>query len=111
MKICITAKGNTLDAQVEERFGRAPYFIFADEDGSLIEEVANANTNATGGVGPKSVQVIIDHDASTLITGQMGGNAQTALESAGIAVYQYRDSGSVSDAIALFKEDKLKRIL
>ena len=111
MKICITAKGNTLDSKVEERFGRTPYFIFADEDGSLIEEVANANADATGGVGPRSVQVLIDHNANTLITGQMGGNAQTALETAGIAVYQYRDGGNVSDAIALFKENKLKRIL
>jgi len=94
MKICITSKGNSLDSPAERSFGRSPYFI-----------------NATGGVGPKSAQLLINNDVNVLITGQMGGNAQRAVEVSGIEVYQYKDGGSVREALNLYKEGNLEKIL
>jgi predicted Fe-Mo cluster-binding NifX family protein len=110
-KICITAKGTTIDAMVEQRFGRTPYFIFTDENGSLVEAVTNENADAMGGVGPKSAQVLISHGAGVLITGQIGGNARRALEAAGIEVYSFGGAGTVKEALAGFRENKLQRLL
>jgi predicted Fe-Mo cluster-binding NifX family protein len=111
MKLCITAKGDTPGATVEERFGRTPYFIFHDTEQDTYSAEANAFAESAGGVGPRSAQVLIDHGATVLITGQMGGNARRALEGAGIEVYQAEAGSTVQDAVAAYRENRLNRIL
>ncbi len=111
LKICITAKGETLDSPVEERFGRAPVFIFFETESEEAIAVPNEFAQAAGGVGPQSAQVLVNNNATILITGQIGGNARRALEGAGIAVYQYGEGGSVRDALVRFKDDALQRLL
>ncbi|EJG07220.1 Dinitrogenase iron-molybdenum cofactor biosynthesis protein [Methanofollis liminatans DSM 4140] len=111
MKICVTAKGSGIDAQVEERFGRAPYFVFIDEESGDAQTVQNAGAGGAGGVGIKSAQTMVDNDAKVVITGQVGGNANSALSAAGIAVYEYRAGGSVKDAVAAYRAGTLARIL
>ena len=51
MKICVTSQGDNLDAQVDPRFGRCPYFIIVDTDTSEFEAIQNPNVNGMGGVG------------------------------------------------------------
>ena len=48
MKICITAKGETLDSPVEERFGRAPVFIFFETESEEAIAVPNEFAQAAG---------------------------------------------------------------
>ena len=43
MKIAGTAKGKTLDDQVDPRFGRCPYFLFLDTQTLKAEVVENPN--------------------------------------------------------------------
>jgi len=111
MKLCITAKGESPDAQVEERFGRAPFFIFHDTEQDTYMAEANTFADAAGGVGPRSAQVLIDHGATVLVTGQLGGNARRVLEGAGIEVYQAAAGSTVREAVAAYSENKLNRIL
>ena len=111
MKICVTTKGSGIDAQVEERFGRAPYFVFIDEESGEVTSVLNTGAGGAGGVGIKSAQTMVDNDAKVVITGQVGGNANSALSAAGIAVYEYRAGGSVKDAVAAYRAGTLPRIL
>lgn len=109
MKICITAQGPTLDSPVEERFGRAPYFIFIDTDTSNIDTQENNFAAGAGGVGPKAAQVLIDRGVKALISGQVGGNAREVLVAAGIGMYTYRSNGTVRDAYEQFKKNTLNR--
>lgn len=111
MKMCITAKKDSPDAPVEERFGRAPYFIFYDVEEDTYTAEANAFADAAGGVGPRSAQVLIDHGAGILITGQLGGNARRALEGAGIEVFQATAGSTVREAVAACRGNALNRIL
>jgi len=110
MKVCITAQGATLDAKVEDRFGRAPYFIIADSETGSFEAIANPFKDGSGGVGPKSAQLIIDHQAGALVSGLLGGNAKSVLDSAGITQYVYRDGGTVSAALDAFRKNALDRV-
>ena len=110
MKVCITAQGATPDAKVEERFGRAPYLILMDNETESFEAIANPFADGAGGVGPKVAQLILDRQAAVLISGLLGGNAKTVLESAGVAMYTYRSSGSVKDAFGEFKKNTLERV-
>lgn len=100
--ICITAQATGVDAPFEERFGRAPYFIILNLKTGTVESVQNAFAQASGGVGPRAVSIVVDHGAQYLITGQMGGNAAEALVASEIKAYSYRGGGTVTDAVKAF---------
>jgi predicted Fe-Mo cluster-binding NifX family protein len=111
LKICVTAKDGSVDAPAEPTFGRSPYFVIFDEESNEVSSIKNPFADAAGGVGPKAVQLLIDNKVDILITGQMGGNAQRAMGASKISVYQFRESGTVSDAIARFRANELERML
>jgi len=102
MKVCITAQGATPDALIDERFGRAPYFIFMDTVTGISEAFANPYAGGGGGVGPKAAQLLIEHGAKAVITGQVGGNAQEVLVAAGISIHTVTGSKTVRQAFAEF---------
>ncbi len=108
MIICVTARAAGTDAPVEERFGRAPYFVFVDTETGTSESVRNPLADAAGGVGPRVVQMLVEHGAAAIITGRVGGNAAKALEAGGIKAYSCRGSGSVADALAGYTAGNLK---
>jgi predicted Fe-Mo cluster-binding NifX family protein len=110
MVLCVTARGSGLDALVEPRFGRAPFFLVMQPDGTGLTPVANPHTDARGGVGPRAVQILADHQVETLITGQMGANALEAVKAAGIRVYACPEGESVNGALQLFHAGKLQQI-
>ena len=110
MKICITSQGSTLDAPVEERFGRAPFFIIADTETGSFEALENQFAGGSGGVGPKAAQLIIAHAVQAMVSGMVGGNAREALLAAGIHLYTYRGGGSVRDALEQFNKKTLERV-
>lgn len=109
MQVCITAKGPGSEDLAEERFGRSPYFLFRDSEGGEWSPVANKFADASGGVGPRAAQVLIDRGARVLITGNIGGNALAVIQAAGIEIYMYRDGGTAADAFQKFTAGQLKK--
>lgn len=109
MKVCFTAKGTTLDSPMEERFGRAPYFIIVESGDGSVEAKQNMYADGGGGVGPKAAQVLIANNVKALVSGQVGGNAHEVLAAAGIAMYEYRSAGTVQDALDQFTRNTLAR--
>jgi len=110
MIVGITARAAGTDAPAEQRFGRAPYFVFVDTETGKSESVENPLIDAAGGVGPRAVQLLSEHGATILVTGQVGGNAARALAAGGIKAYAYRGSGSVTDALAEYTAGNLQPI-
>jgi len=86
MKIAITSTGDSLDALVNERFGRCQYFLIIDPDTMKFEAVPNPAEQAQGGAGPKAAEVIINKGVSILLTGHVGDKAEEALKT-GKTVY------------------------
>ena len=64
---------------------------------------SNPASDFSGGSGPAAAREIVKHDAEVLLTGNVGGKAQSALETAGIKIVT-GVSGTVSGAV----EDYLK---
>lgn len=104
MKVCITSQGATPDAFLDERFGRAPYFIFMDTTTNTCDAYANPYAGSGGGVGPKAAQILIEHEAKAVITGQVGGNAQEVLAAAGISIHTVPKNKTVRQAFEEFRE-------
>jgi predicted Fe-Mo cluster-binding NifX family protein len=109
MKICIPSKGPEPADFIDERFGRAPYYLIQDIETGKTESYKNPAAEAMGGVGPRAAQFLLDHDVNVLVTARVGGNALKALKSGGITILLYEEAGkTVSDAIAAYTSGGLR---
>jgi predicted Fe-Mo cluster-binding NifX family protein len=106
MKICVSATSNSLEAQLDPRFGRCLYLIVVDSETLQFEAITNIAAGATGGAGIQAAQIIADKGAKVVITGNVGPNAFGALSAAGIKVITGA-SGTVKDVIEKFKTGEL----
>ena len=110
MKVSVTAGASGLDAPMDPRFGRCPFFVIVDTDSMSDISIANSNVNATSGAGIQAAQEIARQGAAALITGNVGPNAMQTLSAANIDVYQYQGAGSVRDVVEKFKRGELQKI-
>ncbi len=106
MKIMITARGDTLNAPMDERYGRAEYFIIYDTESGDYEAIKNPYINDRGGVGVSVAKFTLEKGVDAIISGSFGPNAQDVLKSGNIKLYTAKDM-SVSDAIEAYRSGKL----
>ena len=106
MKICITATGPALDSAMDPRFGRCQYFIIVDPDTLSFEAAENPNLGAAGGAGIQSAQFVSNKGVEAVITGQVGPNAFTTLQAAGIKIL-IGVSGNVREMVEKYKKGQL----
>ena len=110
MKVSVTAGASGLDAPMDPRFGRCPFFVIVDTDSMSENSIVNSNVNATSGAGIQAAQEIARQGAAALITGNVGPNAMQTLSAAKIDVYQYQGAGSVREVVEKFKRGELTKI-
>jgi predicted Fe-Mo cluster-binding NifX family protein len=102
MRIAVTSTGTDLEAEVDPRFGRAPYVAIVDSQSFDYEVLDNQeNVNALKGAGIQAARLISDHGAEVLLTGHCGPNAFKALAAAKIGVAN-NASGSVREAVTAY---------
>ncbi len=106
MKIAVTAKGKTLEDQVDPRFGRCPYFLVFETETLEVEPLENPNLTAGGGAGIQSAQLMAEHDVKAVLTGNCGPNAHQTLTAAGIDVI-VGVNGTIREAVEKFKSGTL----
>jgi len=106
MKIAVTATEPSLDARMDPRFGRCPYFLVVETDDASFEAVENQSVSLGGGAGIQSAQLMASKGVQTVLTGNCGPNAYQTLAAAGIAVI-VGCGGTVADAVEQFKAGQL----
>jgi len=106
MKIAITGTAPNLDAKVDPRFGRCPYFLVVETDDASFEAVENQSVSLGGGAGIQSAQLMASKGVQTVLTGNCGPNAYQTLAAVGIAVI-VGCGGTVADAVEQFKAGQL----
>jgi len=107
MKICVSASSDSLDANVDSRFGRCPYFVVVDSETMEFTVVSNDSTNAAHGAGIQAAQTVANMGAKVVITGNVGPNAFNVLSAAGIKLVT-GVSGSIRDAVEKYKSGQLQ---
>ena len=107
MRICVSASANSLDASVDPRFGRCPYFIIVDSETMQFEAVPNPASGAVGGAGIQAAQIIASKGAKVVITGNVGPNAFQALSAAGIKIITGA-YGTVREVVEKYRRGELK---
>lgn len=73
MKIAFTTSGDSLEAQLDSRFGRAPKFLVYDLDNGKFEVIDNQqNLNAAQGAGIQSAETVARLGVKSVVTGHCG---------------------------------------
>ncbi|MEM0053484.1 MAG: NifB/NifX family molybdenum-iron cluster-binding protein [Nitrososphaeria archaeon] len=106
MKVAVSSTGNSLDSQVDPRFGRCPYFLIVDTDTMQFEIIENRSAFEVSGAGIQAAQNIVLKGVQVVITGNVGPNAYQVLSSAGVRVLT-EAYGTVKEAIEKFKRGEL----
>jgi predicted Fe-Mo cluster-binding NifX family protein len=108
MKIVFAASGETLEAALDSRFGRAAKFIVYDTDVDTFEVIDNVqNLNTAQGAGIQAAQTISQSGAGCLVAHHCGPKAFRVLSAAGITIY-HSDAPTVAAALEAFKAGTLE---
>ncbi len=107
MSIAVSAEGADLEAAVDPRFGRCTQYVFVDPETLDFEAVINTAAAESGGAGIRAAELVVEHGAEAVVTGNVGPNAQRVLDAAGVAIYLKSD-GTVREAIEAYRSDGLR---
>ena len=107
MKMCFSASSDNLDANVDSRFGRCPYFVIVDSETMEFSAILNDSTNAAHGAGIQAAQTVVNMGVKVVITGNVGPNAFNVLSATGVKLVT-GVSGSIREALEKYKSGQLK---
>jgi len=107
LRVCVPAVSNTLDAKMDGRFGRAPWFIIIDPETLTFKAVENTAIKSTSGAGIQAARLVAEEGVGVVISGNMGPNAYQALSAAGIVVMTGA-SGTVMEVLEQYRAGRLK---
>lgn len=103
MKIAVSASGQDLDAQIDQRFGRCDYFLIIDTDTMETEAFPNDNRNQTSGAGVQAAGFVISKGARAILTGSCGPKAMDVFNAQNIPVYTGH-AGEIRQTVEAFKK-------
>jgi predicted Fe-Mo cluster-binding NifX family protein len=107
LKIAVSTVGDSLDSQIDPRFGRCPYFVIVDANTMGFEAIPNTSQYASSGAGIQAAQTITNKGVRLVLTGSVGPNAFQVLSSAGVEIIT-SVSGTVREAVEKFKGGQLR---
>lgn len=92
MKIAISSTGNSLESNLDTRFGRCSYFVVYDTETRAIEFIPNPNKDNIEGAGPASVQLVASRGVKKVISGEFGVKVKSLFDSLHIQLIVVPDS-------------------
>lgn len=108
MKIVVSAKAETVESEVDPRFGRAACFLVFDTGREGCQAVSNRGVQAAAhGAGIQAAETVCRLGADAVISGHVGPKAFAVLAAAGVKVY-HTDPRPVQDAVEAFRRGELK---
>jgi len=103
MRIAISSTGESLDSQMDPRFGRASLFLVYDTDTKEEKVVSNNDSvNMAHGAGIHAAENVARQEVQYVLTGQCGPKAFRTLQAAGIKIITGM-SGTVRDVVEKFE--------
>jgi predicted Fe-Mo cluster-binding NifX family protein len=102
MRIAVPSTGEKKESMVSNRLGRCRYIITYDTESKSYYAIPNPGVLLKDGSGIKTVEVIINTGANTLLSKQVGTKAYSVLMKEHINVHLLNSASSVRDAIKKF---------
>jgi len=105
MLIAVTALENSLQSQIDPRFGRAAYYMIVNTETDEVTVHNNSDgISASNGAGTGAAQTLSEYGVEALYTGSVGPKAAEVLGKANIPYYE-NTTGTVQDVIDQLKND------
>ncbi len=99
MITAITAKTNKTNANLDERFGRCPFFAIYDHKNKQVDFIENPYKNDQGGVGTRVVELLANKDVTQIVAAEFGPKASGLLEKLKIQMIVPDNSGETVEQI------------
>lgn len=109
MKLAIALKENDYNSSVDERFGRAPFFIIVDSDTKEFEIIENEAKDEATGAGLKAVKNLLKYEIDTIIAGEIGPKAGELIYDLEIPTFKFKDLEKVDEIVNAFNENTLEK--
>lgn len=109
MKLAIALKENDYNSSVDERFGRAPFFIIIDSDTKEFEIIENEAKDEATGAGLKAVKNLLKYEIDTIIAGEIGPKAGELIYDLEIPTFKFKDLEKVNEIVNAFNENTLEK--
>ncbi len=104
MKIAVAATGPEKDAAISQQTGRAPFFLFFDDKGNLLEAIENPAKDQYGGISRSISLFLADKGVTLVIAGNIGNKMKQALRDYQI---EYTEKTGVAyDAVQTIIQDR-----
>jgi predicted Fe-Mo cluster-binding NifX family protein len=113
VKIAVSAKNPGWLESLDERFGRASWFIIVDDKTKQWQAVANQQQRqSTQGAGIQAATTIIDREAQVLLSSNVGPKAFRVLQAGGVRMFRTDTAKqqTVAEAIAAWERGELEEI-
>ncbi len=101
MRIVVISEGESLDSEVAEDFGHAPFFLVVDSDTLDYHVIENEFADSPEGAGVAVAKAITTLKPDAVITGGIGMHGLQILRESNIAV-SYDEEGPVEQCIVDF---------
>ena len=110
MRVGVSATGRDLNARVDDRFGRCPWFLVVDTDSLEFDAVENRHAEEGMGAGMGAAKDLIDAHVDAVISGQVGPKAYEVLKAVNIDIFLVSGGITVKDALEKLKKGELQRM-
>lgn len=108
MRVAISARNQTPYSDVDERFGRAYWFlVYSTDDDSWTPFNNSANRALANNAGSSTAEMMKEIGVSLVLTGETGPKAYRVLSQAGIQVC-HGMCGTVIEALELWQSGRLE---
>ena len=109
MKIAISSTGENLESEIDERFGRCPYFLIVEIENKNVKGVRAVENTAkaqSGGAGITAGEIVAKEKVEAVITSNLGPRALSVFGQFKIKIYQ--GQGKIKNVVQDFIDGKLK---
>jgi len=108
MRVGISATGGSLNAHVDDRFGRCPWFLVVDSDSLEFNAFQNGHAQEGMGAGMAAAKDLIDAHVDAVISGQVGPKAYEILKALDVDIYLASGGITVTDALEKLGRGELR---
>lgn len=110
MKVGISASGKDLNARVDDRFGRCPWFLVVDTNSLELEPIENRHAQEGMGAGMAAAKDLVDEHVDAVISSQVGPKAYEVLKAGNIDIFLVSDDITVKDALGRLRRGELRKM-
>ena len=107
MRIATTSRGNSLESELDQRFGHCKYFVIYDKQTGAVEIIPNPYCEVEEQAGTLAVKLLSSKNVSKIVSGEFGIKVKPILDSLNIQMIMYKNQNiSIGKVIEMLNHNK-----